>query len=164
MLAGKSTLAKLFLNEENTIRISSDVVKWLIGGYDATNNEHRALKEEMAYSLAETGVKNSLSLIVDGGHNKYRKKLRELADKYNYHYLSINLEAPKEILEKRFQERVISGKKNDSQKISVTTKEGFDSRHEWYLKENRDLDGMVFDTTKNTPEEIFKKVKDILRV
>ena len=78
--------------------------------------------------------------------------------------MSINLEAPKEILEKRFQERVISGKKNDSQKISVTTKEGFDSRHEWYLKENRDLDGMVFDTTKNTPEEIFKKVKDILRV
>lgn len=162
MLAGKSTLTGLFLKEGNTLRISSDAVKWLIGGYDAENVAHRNLKEEMAFSLAETGVRNGLSLLVDGGHAKYRNKLRELAEKYEYHYLSINLEAPKNILEKRFQERVLDAKKRDFKKISVTTKEGFDSRYEWYVTENKDSDAMVFDTAENSPEEVFEKVRRVL--
>jgi predicted kinase len=162
MLAGKSTLTKLFLQENNTLRISSDVVKWLIGGYDSSNQDHKKLKEQMSFSIAEIGVRNGYSLIVDGGHEKYRNAFKKLAKDNDYTFLSINLESPKDILEKRFFDRVASAKTTNSKKISVTSIDGFNSRYDWYINKNKDFDAQIIDSSKYAPEEILDKVKKLL--
>ena len=75
--------------------------------------------------------------------------------------MSVNIEAPIEVLEKRFLARVESAKVS-SKTISVTTLEGFHSRYQWYLNQNKDYDGVVFDSEELTPEDIVAKIDDLI--
>jgi hypothetical protein len=76
--------------------------------------------------------------------------------------LSVNIEAPIEILEQRFLERVESAKLDESKKISVTTLEGFHSRYNWYLEQNKDKEAITFDSSKLTAEDIVLKIEELI--
>lgn len=158
MCAGKSTVTKLLMKSDNVFRGSYDAVKWLISNYSADSENHREIANELIFSAITTAAASNLSIVVDGGLADYRSKYRELAEKYNLKYLSINIEAPLEILEQRFLERVDSALQANSKNISVTTLEGFHSRYQWYLDTNKDLEGITFDSSKMTPEEIVAEI------
>jgi shikimate kinase len=162
MCAGKSTVTKLLMQRDGIFRGGYDALKWLISNYSADNDQHRKIAKEVVFSATTKAVDLGLSLVIDGGFADYREKYKTLAEKHNFLYLSVNIEAPIEILEKRFLDRVASAKANDSKTISVTTLDGFHSRYQWYINGNKDLDGIVFDSGKLTSEEILAKIDIII--
>ena len=155
MCAGKSTITKLIMKNDGVFRGSYDAVKWLISNYSADNIEHRRMAKEITFAAVVKAVESGLSIVIDGGNVGYREKYAQLAKEYNYVYLSVNIEAPVEVLEKRFLDRVESAKLDNTKKISVTTLEGFHSRYQWYLQENKDADAVVFDSEKLSTEDIL---------
>lgn len=157
MCAGKSTITKLIMENDNFFRGSYDAIKWLISNYSADNENHRNVSKEIIFNAIHTAVTSGFSIVVDGGFADYRKKYKELAQAYNYHYISINIEAPVEVLEKRFLARVDSAKTKGNT-ISVTTLEGFHSRYQWYLNTNKDPEGTTFDSGKMSAEEISSEI------
>lgn len=162
MCAGKSTITKLFLEKENVFRGSSDRIKWLISNYSAENKEHRAIAKKITFSAIESAIDSGLSVVIDGGLGEYKIKYKELASRYDYVYLSVNIEAPLEILEQRFLERVESAKRDDSKTISVTTIEGFHSRYAWYCSDNKDTEATTFDSSRATAEEISLQIEKLI--
>ncbi len=162
MCAGKSTVTKLIMKSDNVFRGSYDAVKWLISNYSADSENHREIANELIFSAITTAAASNLSIVVDGGLADYRSRYKELAEKYNLKYFSINIEAPLEILEQRFLERVNSALQADSKKISVTTLEGFHSRYQWYLNTNKDFEGITFDSNKMTAEEIVTEIMKLM--
>lgn len=162
MCAGKSTITKLFLQKENVFRGSSDNIKWLISNYSAENKEHRTISKKITFSAIESAIDSGLSVVVDGGFGDYKDKYKEIASRYGYTYTSVNIEAPLEILEQRFLERVVSAKRDDSKTISVTTIEGFHSRYDWYHSSNKDNEAATFDSSKKTAEEISIEIEKLI--
>lgn len=162
MCVGKSTVTKLLMQHENIFRGSYDAVKWLISNYSADNENHRKISKKVIFSAITTAVESDLSVVVDGGFADYRDKYKELAQKFNFHYVSVNIEAPIEILEKRFLERVDTATQTNSKTISVTTLEGFHSRYQWYLNTNKDSSGITFDSSKMSAEEIVTEIMNLV--
>ncbi len=158
MCAGKSTITKLLMQQDNVFRGSYDAVKWLISNYSADNESHRKIAKEVIFSAITTAVESGLSIVIDGGFADFRNRYKELAQKFNLIYVSLNIEAPIEILEKRFLERVDSATQANSKTISVTTLEGFHSRYQWYLNTNKDLNGTTFDSSKMSADEIVTEI------
>lgn len=157
MCAGKSTITKLLMQNDNLFRGSYDAVKWLISNYSADNETHRKIAKEAIFSAISTVVEHGLCIVIDGGFADYRERYKELAYKFNFHYISVNIEAPIKILEQRFLERVDSATQSNKN-ISVTTLEGFYSRYQWYLNTNKDSDGITFDSSKLSAEEIVGEI------
>jgi len=162
MCAGKSTITKIFLQKENIFRGSSDRIKWLISNYSADNQQHRIIAKKITFSAIESAIDSGLSVVIDGGLGDYKDKYKEIASRYGYVYLSVNIEAPLEILEQRFLERVESAKRDESKTISVTTLEGFHSRYNWYHEQNKDNEANTFDSSKETSEEIVLKIEKLI--
>lgn len=162
MCAGKSSITKVFLQKENIFRGSSDSIKWLISNYSSSNKEHKEIIKKISFSMIESALDSGLSVVVDGGFGEFRNKYKELALKYNLIYLSVNIEAPLEILEQRFLERVESAKRDQTKKISVSTLEGFRSKYRWYLEENKDSEATTFDSSKQTAEEISLSIEKLI--
>lgn len=158
MCAGKSTVTKLLMQNDNVFRGSYDAVKWLISNYSADNENHKKIAKEIIFNAVATAVELGVSIVIDGGFADFRNRYKELAKKFNFKYLSLNIEAPIEILEKRFLERVDSALQANSKTISVTTLEGFHSRYQWYLNTNKDFVGITFDSSKMSAEEIVAEI------
>lgn len=161
MCAGKSTLTRLFMEKESAFRGSYDALKWLIGGYSADIEIHRTQAKEITFGAISAAVEQGLSIVIDGGFNDYRERYKELAEKNDFKYLSVNIEAPVDILEKRFLERVESAMIKGN-KIACKTLDGFRSRYDWYLSTNKDPDGLVFNSEELTPEEIIMKIIGVI--
>jgi shikimate kinase len=153
MCAGKSTVTSLLMKEDNIFRGSYDAVKWLISNYSADNQNHRTIAKNAIFGAITSAVHDGLSIIVDGGFNDFRDKYKSLADQNNYIYLSLNIEAPIEILENRFLERLDTRLRGGTKNMSVTTLEGFHSRYRWYVEKNKDLNGITLDSSKLSAEE-----------
>ncbi len=164
MCAGKSTITKLLMQNNNVFRGSYDAVKWLISNYSADNENHRRIAKEVIFSAITTAIESGLSIVIDGGFADFRNRYKELAQKFNFEYISLNIEAPIKVLEKRFLERVNSANQVNSKTISVTTLEGFYSRYQWYLSTNKDFDGITFDSSKLTAEEIVTEIIKLTKV
>jgi predicted kinase len=162
MCAGKSTITKIFLQKENVFRGSSDRIKWLISNYSGDNQKHREIAKKITLSAIESAMDSDLSVVIDGGFGDFKDKYKELASKYKFKYLSVNIEAPLEILEQRFLERVESAKRDDSKTISVTTLEGFHSRYNWYLEKNKDNEAFIFDSNKLAAEDIALNIEELI--
>lgn len=162
MCAGKSTITRLLMQKAGLFRGSYDAVKWLISNYSADNENHRKTAKKVIFSAISTAVESGLSIIIDGGFADYRDAYRKLAQEFNFRYISVNIEAPIEILEKRFLERVDSAIQANSKTISVTTLEGFHSRYQWYLHTNKDPEGTILDSSKLSQEEILLEIEKMI--
>lgn len=159
--AGKSTLVKLITKENNIFTCKYDAIKWSISNYVSQNQAYQDLIKKMLLNQAKIALDAGFSIIIDGGFGDYRERYQNLANKYKCKYLSVNLEPPFEVLEERFLKRVRSAQQSNSQ-IAVTTLEGLRRNYEWYLANNRDPGGLTIDSSKYTPDEIFKIVKEKL--
>ena len=150
------------MKRDGLFRGGYDALKWLISNYSADNQDHRKIAKELTFGATAKAVESGLSIVIDGGFADYRDEFKTLALENNFVYLSINIEAPVEVLEKRFLARVESAKVSESKPIAVTTLEGFHSRYQWYINENKDSDGITFDSEKLTPEEIVVEIDKLI--
>ncbi len=154
LCSGKTSLAEVFMKKETRVfRASFDTIKRLISNFDAEKN--RGIVTELVFSLSKEAFKKNFSLYVEGSASifeKMREFYKTLAEENNIIFLEINLEAPIEVLKKRLEERVKSGKA-----LVVTNMEQFMRRYNLYI-EHKDSTLETYDTSKNTPEEIYLSV------
>lgn len=162
MCSGKTTVADIFLKNDGVFRGSSDRIKWLISNYSGDNPNHRLMAKNITLSTIEGAIKAGLSIVIDGGFGDHRDKYKEISVKFDLKYLSVNIEAPYEILKQRFLERVESSKQDGGKRISVNTIDGFDNRYEWYKQCNRDPEAITFDSSKKTAEEIALEIEHLI--
>lgn len=162
--AGKSSVTKLFMQKDNIFHGSYDATKWLISNYSPDIELHRKVTKEIVFSAVSKAIQFDFSFVIDGGNIDFRDRYKELANKNGYMYLSVNIEAPLEILEKRFLERVESAKQSKSKRLAITTLEEFNLRYKWYLSRNKDPEGIILDSSKLTPEEIQKEIEGLIGV
>ncbi len=161
MCAGKSTVTNLILEQDGIFRASYDLIKRSISNYSADNKAHREMAKKISFSTMQAALQSGLAIIIDGGFEDYREKYKELANDFGCKYVSVNIEAPVDILEKRFIERVESAK-NTGRILSVVTLEGFYSRYDWYINKNKDLDAVTFNSSVLSPEEIAKEIMKLV--
>ena len=160
--AGKTAVSKLLMKKDGVFHGSYDKIKWLVSNYSAENELHRDISKEITFSAVLKAIQLGFSIVIDGGHKDYRDRYQKLANEYNYVYLSVNIEAPLEILEKRFLERVACVKEKNNENIAVTTLENFNSRYKWYINTNKDPEGETFNSKELTPEEIVIEIEKLI--
>jgi predicted kinase len=162
MCSGKSTITKIFMQRENMYRGSYDAQKWQISNYTPDKPNHREIGKKLMLSSVATAVENGLSVILDGGLMEYQSEYKKIAERFGYHYVSINIESPVEVLLQRFLDRVANAQHDGNKKISVTTIKGFEDRYNWYTNGNKDLEAPTFNSSILSPQEIVEKIDAII--
>lgn len=162
MCAGKSTVADMYMQRDHMFRGAFDAAKWLISKYsvDSGVTHHREIAMKVVFHMVSAAIESGLSVVVDGGFLGYRNQYRELAEKHNIAFLILNIEAPLHILEERYKKRIEHAVSTGNEKI-LTSMQGFYERYQWYLDNNKDPDGVTFDSSVMTPDEIVSEA-DIL--
>lgn len=155
---GKSFLIDSIMdNYKKVFRLSANKVKFLISDY--TPERDRAVVQECLMILAEKMLHNGMSLVLEGGsvaQGKLNESLCEIAEKYNMNVLTVNVEAPLDVLKKRFEERVITAATRGS-KLSVTDDAGYMERYNAYLAIKKDAQ-KTFNSSTQNPEEMMKEI------
>ena len=106
---------------------------------------------------------NDISLIIEGGsveQEGLNKKIKTLAANKNVKIITVNIEAPVEVLRERFLKRLEKSSVT-GQKASVFDEEGFMRRVNAYfdLKNENDV---TFDSSSEAPESIAKKIMSLI--
>ena len=156
--AWKSTVSDaLFSKYPWLFRVKSDSIKRFIAWY--SRQVHIPAVTNMSFDLSESAMKEWFSLLLETRFSLER--YQELANRYWYKVIVINLEAPYDILEKRFFERVSSHKESWSNFPINTDVERFKSLYESYMTDKIPAT-ITFDTSAITVEEIVKTIDNII--
>jgi predicted kinase len=159
---GKTKAVDVIMNNyKRVFRLSPNKIKFLISDY--TPDRDRASVHECTMIIAERMFANGMSLILEGGsvaQGNLNEQLAELATKNGIALTIVNVEAPIEILKKRFEDRIDTALMRGS-KISVTDDEGFMQRYNAYLA-IRPTAQHTFDSSRMSPVEIGKAIMDLV--
>lgn len=159
--AGKSTVvSEVMAKKEHFFHLSGDSLKWSFSQYnrDTHADDTRRLVRAVAESVCEMGY----DIICDSAlHVETRTKLLEIPEKYGYEIIEINLEAEYPVLVGRFDIRVADAQKNQSKRISNTSKERFREIYEIYESGKNPM-AITFRTDKETVDEIVMKIIDLI--
>ncbi|MFA7050251.1 MAG: AAA family ATPase [Patescibacteria group bacterium] len=160
--SGKSTIIKEIMKiEENAFHLSYDFLKWSFSKYNSKT--HYNLVIDLLLNIAKLSFKKKYNIISDSSlYKKDRDKLIDLAKKYNYKIIEINLEADFSILEKRFEERIASALANPGSRISNTSKERFKELVEIFEKEKNNK-AVTLRTDDRKIEEVLKDVLKLIK-
>lgn len=155
--AGKTTIINgLHDAKERYYYLCSDKLKWQISKYDSAIhfNDVRAL----SYGLAETLCRMEYNILCDSAlYKEFRDKLKTLAEKHQYDFIEINLEADYDVLAARFAERLLRAKADPGNKVSNRSAERHRELYDIYMA-NRNPDAITFRTDKQTPQEIIDEI------
>jgi hypothetical protein len=104
--------------------VSYDKLKWQLAGYDPEKD--RALIRSLAFDFFEMVCRKGVPIILDVGFDNETEFLfcRNMAGKHGYMFFDAGFTANREILLKRFRERVKSAQKAKS-KIALTDEKIF---------------------------------------
>ena len=148
------TLKKVFF-------VASNRIKFLISDY--TPDRDRKLVQEIAVMISEKALDNDLSVIVEGGsieQKKLNQKITDLANTRNIKVVTVNIEAPIEMMKQKFFERIEEAKAT-GKKISVTNEEELMERINAYF-DFKDENNPTFDSSKESVEDIAKKIISLI--
>jgi predicted kinase len=156
---GKSTLINKLLEKiTNVFYLKGDKIKWLMSDYKS--QEHALFVEELLLNMMETTLKNNYSVIKEGLRGD-PEKIKNLAKKYNYHLVFVNISAPKEKLYNSFEERMIAVKEKNA-KVANTSIERFEELR--LLYENTKIKtNLEFDRTKEDLNKIVETIIETIR-
>lgn len=159
--SGKSTIIKeIMKTEENLFHLSYDSIKWSFSKYNSKTHYNSVI--DLLLNTAKFSFKKKYNIISDSSlYKKDRDKLVNLAKKYNYKIIEINLEADFSILEKRFEERIASALANPGSRISNTSKERFKELVEIFEKEKNNK-AVILRTDDRKIEEVLKDVLKLI--
>ncbi len=162
MCAGKTTTANLLLKHyPKLFRVCKDKIKWCVSGY--SSEVHTDLVNNLLLSLAKSAWNNGYSLVIESDPKIQKdmwKEYKKLAQEKGVKFLEINFEAPLEILEKRFQERLEKGR-SKIDKFSVKTKEEMWDRYKLYRKYKKS-DIPLINSNRFSPQEITDILKKMI--
>lgn len=115
---GKSTLVKRILDEKpRYYKVSYDALKWGFSQYKP--DDHFDDVRALVRALAEAVCKIEYNIVCDSGmHLATREQLFEIARRYNYEVIEINLEADYEVLLQRFNERIAAAALNPEARVA----------------------------------------------
>ena len=142
-------------------RLSPNKIKFLISDY--TPDIDRQAVHDATMIIAEQMCSVGMSLILEGGsvaQGNLNKRLEDLAEKNGIAFTVVNVEAPLEILKKRFAERVDTAVIRGS-RVSVTDDEGYMKRYEAYLAIKPQASA-TFDSSKQGPGDIAKAMMELV--
>lgn len=152
--AGKSSLARTILkNNTNVFTASFDSIKKNISQY--TDEKYGDFVLELFYTSATKALDNGMSILVEPKQRKlteYRTFFGEKAREKGYSFYEINIEASKETMLKRLEQRVKEGKS-----INVHTPEDHEVRYELYLTNKKD-NIPTYNTDNLSEVELYKEV------
>lgn len=156
--SGKSTLAKRIIEErDHFYRLSYDSQKWLFSHYKPDTHFEDVM--EILAAITEKVCELNYNVVCSSVmYRSTRERLLGIAKKHGYEILEINLSAPFEMLEKRFEERVARALEDPRNKTSNTSKERFKQIYSTYeqeknpnaitLRTDRDVDVTVSELLK----------------
>lgn len=160
--SGKTKVLDVIMSSYKRIyRLSPNKIKFLISDY--TPDRDRQAVHDCAMITAERMFKEGMSLILEGGsvaQGNLNERLKELAQKNGITVTTINVEAPIEILKKRFEERVDTAVLRGS-KVSVIDDEGFMQRYNAYLA-IKDQGRKTFDSNTMNQADIAKQIMELV--
>lgn len=160
--SGKTKALDVIMNNyKKVFRLSPNKIKFLISDY--TPDRDRQAVHDATMIIAERMFKEGMSLILEGGsvaQGNLNKRLEELAEKNGINVTIVNVEAPIEVLKKRFEERTYTAIIRGS-KISVTDDEGFMKRYDAYLAIKPQASA-TFDSNKQNPADIAKSIMTLV--
>lgn len=136
--------------------LSYDRVKWCFLDYKSGSHADEIYK--MLTALMRECVEAGVSVIKDGG--LYKEKIFpivELAKEAGYKIVEVNLEAPKEILIKRFEDRIERSNKNGKEGFANLSEERFWELNEMY-ESSKNTELKTYDTSLMSSEEIAKDI------
>jgi predicted kinase len=160
--SGKSTIIREVMKvEKNLFYLSYDFLKWSFSGYNSKT--HYDLVFDLLLDIAKISFEKKYNIISDSSlYKKDRNKLIDLAKKYNYKIIEINLETDFSVLEKRFAERVASALANPNSRISNTSKERFKELASIFEKE-KNSQAIVLRTDNQKIEEVVEEVLKLIK-
>lgn len=160
--SGKSTIIKEILkSEDNLFHLSYDSLKWSFSKYNSKT--HYKLVIDLLLNIAEFPFKKKYNIISDSSlYKKDRNKLINLAKKYNYKIIEINLEADSSILEKRFEERIASALANHNSRISNTSKERFKELIDIFEEEKNEK-AIILRTDNQKSEKVVDEILKLIK-
>lgn len=162
MVGGKTSALEAILSQQKKVfRVSPNKIKFLISDY--TPDRDRELVHECTYLVAEKMLEGGMSLVVEGGsvmQGSLNDRLNQLGEKHNIKVTTVNIEAPLELLKKRFEERVMNSITKGT-KISVIDEAGFMQRYDAYLKIKEQAE-KTFDSSTQNPGDIAKAIMTLV--
>lgn len=154
--SGKSTVVETLIKEkEGYYNLSYDNIKWNFSRY-----EPQKFYEDihiLMLLILDSLCKLKYNVISATLHRNSRNNLIDIAQKYGYEIVEINLEAAWEVLEKRFEERIA----NPTGRISNTSKERFKELYDIYNAE-KNAEALTLRTDVLSKEEVFEQVLKLL--
>jgi len=161
--SGKSTIVKNIMKErDNLFYLHYDSLKWSFSKY--TSGKYYQDISKIVLSVADTVFDMGYDVISDSSlYKESRDKLISLANKYDYQIIEINLEAEKDVLLKRFDERVKSALAipEKDRRIANTSVDRFKELIDIFNKE-KNPSALTFKTDIQTIDEITESVMSLL--
>ncbi len=153
---GKSTIIRELLKmKENVFLLSFDSLKRNFSQYEPIKDYVKV--RDLLESIAQYVFLKKFDVITDSVlRSEGREKLINLAKKQDYEVVEINLEADKEVLQKRFQER-IERSADAFVKPTNTSIDRWEELFDLYHNE-KNKEALTFFTDKMTEKEIIEKV------
>jgi predicted kinase len=155
---GKSAVADALHDKyEGIFNAKSDRIKWLISDYNSS--KHRGVVHEIVLEALKVALKNGLSVIKEGAIWK-PEELIGIAEDYKAPLFIVNVSAPEDVLEKRFQERV--EKKKLGAQIANVDPERFRELNKMYLDSKMETP-LEFDSSTQAASEMVEKIISHIR-
>ncbi len=163
MCSGKSSVAKILISKyPELFHASGDNIKWFISDYSAEKYSGKGIITRLLSSLVSQAVLESLSVLIEGnvGLQKDVKIFSDIAEKNEFNFIQVNIEAPYNVLLDRFNKRVEDALEKKTN-ISVKTEENMKKRYEGY-QEFKDKTLPTFDSSKMSPEKIADEIQSLI--
>jgi chloramphenicol 3-O-phosphotransferase len=155
---GKTTVANVIMDMLGGIfDAKNDQIKWLISDYSPT--AHGAIVDKMMVEAIRVAIKNGLSILKQGTMFG-TDGILQIAKELGVPVFTVNISAPKEILDERFLERIEAKKKGA--KISNVDPDRFTEIYNTYLKKKMNTP-LEFDSSIQSPEEIVYAIFEHIR-
>lgn len=154
--AGKTSLADLLHDElAYTAHVGTDHIKRYISEFREIPS-HNKVSRKVTNAMVDEYLKNGINVIVEQGmSNEEVEVLKKISNKWNADFFVYRIEAPRDILEKRTDER--------SKKLNkpLFSKEDLDRKIDRYQK-NTYPSNATFDSEKMSTKEISDHIlKDL---
>ena len=155
---GKSEVAKVILERYGGIyNGKSDVIKWLISDYNSST--HKNIVFEMTLATIRVALRRGLSALTEGALFG-PERLVQLAKKASVPLFVINIEAPEDVLNARFLDRIEA--KIGGARVANIDPKRFKELKSLYA-ETKMESPLEFDSSRQKPEEIADAVVKYLR-
>lgn len=154
MGSGKTTIGTLVHKKlKRTALVGTDRIKWFVSDFKRGPEDNK-MTAEVLFVMCEEYIKQGINILIPQGFWKkeYLDEYIDLAKKNNLELFVYQLETPKEILLKRLAERpmpALATSRVPKARILKNLKT-------W--EENRYDLGRVFDTSKQSAEQITKEI------